>query len=158
MRPREKQLFELIPTGSRVAFSLRRSAISFCENILGFLETSKTKTNLFKLENSHHNKMKRKLDANDVPAPAEEVEKQKDATSFTELGLDSRLLQGIAKQNFSTPTLVQSKAIPLALEGRDILARAKTGSGKTAAYLLPVLHLILKRKQVSPLYPLPDHY
>jgi ATP-dependent RNA helicase DDX56/DBP9 len=109
--------------------------------------------------------MKRKLDANDVPAPAEEVpaaadqvEKQKDATSFTDLGLDSRLLQGIAKQNFSTPTLVQSKAIPLALEGRDILARAKTGSGKTAAYLLPILHLILKRKQVSSLQPLPDHY
>jgi len=104
--------------------------------------------------------MKRKLDANDVPTPAEEisapadqVEKQKDATSFTDLGLDSRLLQGIAKQNFSTPTLVQSKAIPLALEGRDILARAKTGSGKTAAYLLPILHLILKRKQVSSLQP-----
>lgn len=92
--------------------------------------------------------MKRKLDANDVPTPAAEIEDPKTDGSFAGLGLDSRLLQGITKQNFQTPTLVQSKAIPLALEGRDILARAKTGSGKTAAYLLPILHSVLKRKQV----------
>lgn len=96
--------------------------------------------------------MKRKLDANDVPTPAAEVEVQKSDASFAGLGLDSRLLQGITKQNFQTPTLVQRKAIPLALEGRDILARAKTGSGKTAAYLLPILHSILKRKQVGCVY------
>lgn len=93
--------------------------------------------------------MKRKLDANDVPAPSAEVKAKKEDTTFAALGLDSRLLQGIAKQNFQTPTLVQSKAIPLALEGRDILARVKTGSGKTAAYLLPILHSILKRKSVG---------
>jgi ATP-dependent RNA helicase DDX56/DBP9 len=97
---------------------------------------------------SHKATMKRKLDANDVPAPVtDEVEQKRDAT-FAGLGLDSRLLQAIAKQNFKSPTLVQSKAIPLVLEGRDVLARAKTGSGKTAAYLLPILHSILKRKQV----------
>merc|ERR1711977_616730 len=94
-------------------------------------------------------KMKRKLDANDVPTPAAEIEDPKTDGSFAGLGLDSRLLQGITKQNFQTPTLMQSKAIPLALEGRDILARAKTGSGKTAAYLLPILHSVLKRKQTS---------
>ena len=92
--------------------------------------------------------MKRKLDVNDVPAPVGEIESQKEDTTFASLSLDSRLLQGIAKQNFQIPTLVQRKAIPLALEGRDILARAKTGSGKTAAYLLPILHSILKRKLV----------
>ena len=92
--------------------------------------------------------MKRKLDANDIPVPAEEADGQKEETSFAGFGLDPRLLQGIAKQNFKDPTLVQSKAIPLALDGRDVLARAKTGSGKTAAYLLPTLHSILKRKQV----------
>ena len=93
--------------------------------------------------------MKRKLDANDVPAPAKEVdEAQKSEPSFARLGLDPRLLQGISKQNFKTPTPVQSKAIPLALDGRDVLARAKTGSGKTAAYLLPILHSILKCKLV----------
>ncbi|CZR67173.1 probable ATP-dependent RNA helicase dbp9 [Phialocephala subalpina] len=95
--------------------------------------------------------MKRKLDENDVPAPVQHAEEKKmmEEVGFAALGLDTRLLQGIAKQNFQTPTLVQSKAIPLALEGRDVLARAKTGSGKTAAYLLPILHSILKRKQTS---------
>ncbi|TGO86231.1 hypothetical protein BPOR_0322g00110 [Botrytis porri] len=94
--------------------------------------------------------MKRKLDANDVPVPTEESDNTKENVTFASLGLDERLLQGIAKQNFQSPTLVQSKAIPLTLEGRDILARAKTGSGKTAAYLLPILHSILKRKELSP--------
>ncbi|KAB8301600.1 hypothetical protein EYC80_003442 [Monilinia laxa] len=94
--------------------------------------------------------MKRKLDANDVPVPAEESDNTKGNATFASLGLDPRLLQGIAKQNFQSPTLVQSKSIPLTLEGRDILARAKTGSGKTAAYLLPILHSILKRKELSP--------
>jgi len=101
--------------------------------------------------------MKRKLDDHDVPAPvaeeekaekAEKAEKQVKDKSFTGLGLDARLLQAIAKQNFTEPTLVQRKAIPLAIQGKDILARAKTGSGKTAAYLLPILHSILKRKEV----------
>lgn len=94
--------------------------------------------------------MKRKLDGNDVPAPVvEETEtKAQESTSFADLGLDARLLQAIAKQNFKAPTLVQKKAIPLAIKGRDVLARAKTGSGKTAAYILPILHAILKQKEV----------
>lgn len=99
--------------------------------------------------------MKRKLDANDVPVPAGEVAAPKEETTFASLGLDPRLLQGIAKQNFQTPTLVQTKAIPLALEGRDVLARAKTGSGKTAAYLLPIIHSVLKRKEVGSRITLP---
>lgn len=92
--------------------------------------------------------MKRKLDDNDVPAPVVEESKTKEDDSFAGLGLDARLLQSIAKQNFKAPTLVQKEAIPLAIKGRDVLARAKTGSGKTAAYLLPILHSILKRKEV----------
>lgn len=66
--------------------------------------------------------------------------------TFPSLGLDPRLLQAIAKLGFAQPTPVQAKAIPLALEGKDILARAKTGSGKTAAYLLPVMQSILNKK------------
>ncbi|KAF3167376.1 ATP-dependent DNA/RNA helicase [Orbilia oligospora] len=68
-------------------------------------------------------------------------------TSFTSLPLDPRLLQAIATLNYSTPTPVQQSVIPPALEGKDILARAKTGSGKTAAYLLPILHRILTSQQ-----------
>ena len=97
--------------------------------------------------------MKRKLDSNDIPVPVSEAQNGAEDMSFASLCLDSRLLQGIAKQKFEKPTPVQSKAIPLALQGRDILARAKTGTGKTAAYLLPILQLILKRKEVSPSTP-----
>ncbi|KAI1143730.1 DEAD-domain-containing protein [Hypoxylon sp. FL0543] len=96
--------------------------------------------------------MKRKLDENNEPVstaitetPSAEVK----PSTFADLGLDSRLLQATAHQNWQTPTLVQSKAIPLAIDGCDVLARAKTGSGKTAAYSLPILQAILKRKQVS---------
>ncbi|OAA55607.1 ATP dependent RNA helicase [Niveomyces insectorum RCEF 264] len=69
--------------------------------------------------------------------------------SFADLGLDPRLIQAVAQQQFEKPTLVQQRAIPLALNGRDVLAKAKTGSGKTAAYVLPVLQAILKRKQTD---------
>jgi ATP-dependent RNA helicase DDX56/DBP9 len=64
--------------------------------------------------------------------------------SFESFQLEPRLLKAVLKQ-FEKPTLVQAAAIPLALNGRDIVARAKTGSGKTAAYVLPIIHQILTR-------------
>ena len=100
--------------------------------------------------------MKRKLDQNDRPTSVAEDKKTsssaktEDEFSFTDFGLDERLLQGVAKQNFEKPTLVQRKAIPLGLAGQDVLCKAKTGSGKTAAYVLPLLASILKKKQTSP--------
>lgn len=48
-----------------------------------------------------------------------------------EMGLDGRLLKSISKLRWKEPTLIQEKAIPLSLEGKDILARGRTGSGKT---------------------------
>ncbi|KAK2463624.1 hypothetical protein APHAL10511_004375 [Amanita phalloides] len=66
-------------------------------------------------------------------------------TTFSHL-LDVRLLRALADMGFVRPTLVQAKAIPLALESRDILARARTGSGKTAAYCLPVAQKIISAK------------
>lgn len=67
--------------------------------------------------------------------------------SFDSLGLDRRICKALRKQGFEHPTLVQEKAIPLALQGKDILARAKTGSGKTAAYAIPVIQKILLAKK-----------
>ncbi|OQE22987.1 hypothetical protein PENSTE_c009G05562 [Penicillium steckii] len=93
--------------------------------------------------------MKRKLDANDVPSP-EPAGAEDQEPDFEALGLDPRLRQALIKEKFTKPTLVQAKAIPLALEGKDILARAKTGSGKTAAYVLPVLQSILQQKSADP--------
>ncbi|PYH36066.1 ATP-dependent DNA/RNA helicase [Aspergillus neoniger CBS 115656] len=97
--------------------------------------------------------MKRKLDANDVPSP--EVAETKEApdaneADFESLNLDPRLRQALIKEKFTKPTLVQAKAIPLALAGKDILARAKTGSGKTAAYVLPILQTIIQKKAADP--------
>ncbi len=63
--------------------------------------------------------------------------------------LDTRILRALADMGFARPTLVQGKAIPLAIEGRDILARARTGSGKTAAYCIPVIQKILNAKSVG---------
>lgn len=76
-----------------------------------------------------------------------------DNLTFADLGLDDRLLRGLAKLNFTKPTPVQAKSIPLALAGKDILAKARTGSGKTAAFMLPLIHKILAAKDVcvSPL-------
>lgn len=55
----------------------------------------------------------------------------------------------MAELGWAAPTAIQAEAIPLALEGRDILARARTGSGKTGAYGLPLLQHLLRVKAVS---------
>jgi ATP-dependent RNA helicase DDX56/DBP9 len=123
--------------------------------------------------------MKRKLNEHDVPEPsppqspqpsasdAAETEPEpasatkpttpsaETAASFADLGLEPRLLRGIRDQRWSAPTAVQSKAIPLALQGRDILARSGTGTGKTGAYLLPILHNTLKRPGATSLILVP---
>src|SRR3954469_7102502 len=70
--------------------------------------------------------------------------------SFQALGLHADLLKGIHELGFVRPTPIQEQAIPPALEGRDLLACAQTGSGKTAAFLLPILHrLIGKPRRVT---------
>ena len=65
--------------------------------------------------------------------------------SFSSFGLDKRLIQATEKMGFETPTPIQNLAIPRLMEGRDILAAAATGSGKTAAFLLPIMHELLKQ-------------
>uniref|UniRef100_A0A8C3CHD2 RNA helicase n=1 Tax=Cairina moschata TaxID=8855 RepID=A0A8C3CHD2_CAIMO len=66
------------------------------------------------------------------------------AAAFEHLGLDPRLLRAVSELGWAAPTAIQAEAIPAALEGRDLLARARTGSGKTAAYGLPLLHRLLR--------------
>ncbi|KAG2535544.1 DEAD-box ATP-dependent RNA helicase 16-like isoform X1 [Panicum virgatum] len=72
---------------------------------------------------------------------AEEEEKE---VSFDELGLDEQLKRALRKKGIAKATPIQQEAIPLILEGKDVVAKAKTGSGKTFAYLLPLLHDLLK--------------
>lgn len=71
---------------------------------------------------------------------------------FSELELDSELLQAIEEIGYERPTVVQSEAIPHALDGRDVLASAPTGTGKTAAFLLPMIQHLqdFPRKKPGP--------
>ncbi|MGE3843519.1 MAG: DEAD/DEAH box helicase [Vicinamibacterales bacterium] len=64
--------------------------------------------------------------------------------AFEELGLDARLNQAVADRGFTSTTGIQTGAIPLVLEGVDLVACAQTGTGKTAAFLLPTLHRLLQ--------------
>ncbi|PHZ17365.1 DEAD-domain-containing protein [Rhizopus microsporus ATCC 52813] len=76
------------------------------------------------------------------------MSQNKDQT-FAAFDFDARLSKAIAQLDYTRPTPVQAQAIPLALAGKDILARARTGSGKTAAYVLPILQKILVEKESS---------
>ncbi len=62
--------------------------------------------------------------------------------SFKSLGLNNALLKAVAKQGYDTPSPIQEKAIPLILEGKDVLASAQTGTGKTAGFTLPMLQIL----------------
>src|SRR5271167_1298659 len=64
--------------------------------------------------------------------------------SFTELPISAYMKERLAHARFSTPTPVQAAAIPQALEGKDVLATAQTGTGKTLAFLIPVIEQLLK--------------
>jgi len=64
-------------------------------------------------------------------------------TTFDDLGLDPKLLKSVADAGYETPTPIQVRAIPPVLEGRDVMGLAQTGTGKTAAFGLPLIHQLL---------------
>ena len=66
---------------------------------------------------------------------------------FKDLGLNKRVIQAVEKENYTTPTPIQQKLIPEMLDGRDIVGTAQTGTGKTAAFVLPLLHRLEEGKR-----------
>ncbi len=68
---------------------------------------------------------------------------------FTELGLSADILRAVSDQGYSEPTPIQAKAIPIVLEGRDVLAGAQTGTGKTAGFTLPLLQRLIEQKSAK---------
>ena len=68
-------------------------------------------------------------------------------TTFAELGLSDAVLAAVDHLGYTEPTPVQAQAIPLALQGRDIIAAAKTGTGKTAAFSLPSLDILARAER-----------
>jgi len=71
-------------------------------------------------------------------------------TQFTDLGLDKALLKALAEKGYTQPTPIQAQAIPGVLEGRDLLGVAQTGTGKTAAFALPILHRLAADRKPAP--------
>ena len=65
---------------------------------------------------------------------------------FSDLGLNSIFVKAIEEKGYSEPTPIQAKAIPEILKGKDILASAQTGTGKTAGFTLPLLQRLSKQK------------
>lgn len=72
-----------------------------------------------------------------------------DEKDWSDFSLDPRIVSSIQKLKWKQPTLVQSNVLPLAMAGKDVLVKAKTGSGKTAAYLIPLVQRILTEKEVN---------
>lgn len=104
-------------------------------------------------EDSHRSLEKKEKKKKNVKASEskEKVSKVKDTdddtgiVSFSQLNLTRPILRAVQALGFERPTPIQAKAIPFILEGRDVLGSAVTGSGKTAAYLLPTLERLLYR-------------
>ena len=69
---------------------------------------------------------------------------------FSKLNLHPTLLEAVAKMGYNEPTEVQNKVVPVAMGGADVMVSSQTGSGKTAAFLLPTLHQILTEESDSP--------
>ncbi|WP_233244809.1 DEAD/DEAH box helicase, partial [Caulobacter sp. HMWF009] len=71
-------------------------------------------------------------------------------TQFSDLGLAKPLLKALTDKGYTTPTPIQAQAIPTVMTGRDLLGIAQTGTGKTAAFALPILHRLAENKKAAP--------
>ena len=71
-------------------------------------------------------------------------------TQFTDLGLSKPILKALAREGYETPTPIQAQAIPGVMQGRDLLGIAQTGTGKTAAFALPILHRLSEDRKPAP--------
>ncbi|ALC44096.1 CG6418 [Drosophila busckii] len=74
----------------------------------------------------------------------------KPVTSFGHFNFDDRLLKAVRKAEYTQPTPIQAQAVPVALSGRDIIGIAKTGSGKTAAFIWPLLVHLMDQRELAP--------
>ena len=90
-------------------------------------------------EQQNHSKKK------ETNPPKVKKQQQKQQNAFTKLNLSLPLLKGISKMHYKEPTPVQRRTIPQALSGKDMAIMARTGSGKTVAFLVPLLERLLKR-------------
>lgn len=89
---------------------------------------------------------------NETPNPAQSTAKTETSdVMFVDFDLHETLTRSLQKMNYKIPTPIQAQAIPVALEGNDILGSAQTGTGKTAAFTIPLVHYLLTHKTGSAL-------
>jgi ATP-dependent RNA helicase RhlE len=75
--------------------------------------------------------------------------------NFADFGLDASLLKALEEEGYKRPTPIQAMSIPEIMSGRDVMGSAQTGTGKTAAFLLPTIHRLLKSGHSQPVHPRP---
>src|SRR5690349_5030089 len=86
-----------------------------------------------------------------IPAgPIARIRERLGLTQFTDLGLAKPLLKALADEGYDTPTPIQAQAIPGVMSGKDLLGIAQTGTGKTAAFALPILHRLAENRKPAP--------
>ncbi|KAL6880803.1 P-loop containing nucleoside triphosphate hydrolase protein [Trichoderma novae-zelandiae] len=83
----------------------------------------------------------------DVASSADAADAPEEPKTFKELGIVDSLCEACEALNYKRPTAIQAKSIPVALQGRDVIGLAETGSGKTAAFALPILQALLEKPQ-----------
>ncbi|MDS1140733.1 DEAD/DEAH box helicase [Pusillimonas sp. SM2304] len=71
------------------------------------------------------------------------------AATFSDFGLHPSILQAVAETGYTTPTPIQAQAMPIVMDGRDVMGAAQTGTGKTAAFTLPILHRLMQYANTS---------
>ncbi len=77
-----------------------------------------------------------------VAAPPQRQQKAYSLTQFNDLGLNDAIARALAEEKYLTPTPIQTQTIPVVMSRRDVIGIAQTGTGKTAAFALPILHLL----------------
>lgn len=91
-----------------------------------------------------------KIEPREIPVPYTQEQLNADLPEFAKLGLDCKVLSAIKDMGYKTPTPIQESAIPVILQGSDIIGTAQTGTGKTAAFALPVVNLMGEHKDGNP--------
>jgi ATP-dependent RNA helicase RhlE len=85
-----------------------------------------------------------------VPVPRTQAAYDPSPVNFDSLGLESTLIESIRQRGFATTTPIQSAVIPIIMDGNDLIGCADTGTGKTAAFLLPILNRMLRTRAAAP--------
>lgn len=94
------------------------------------------------IEADNDDKNEEKVDSEGAASPVDERVDREEENGFEALGLPSKVLKAVARVGFETPSPIQAQTIPVLLEGNDVMGLAQTGTGKTAAFALPILSRI----------------